>query len=223
MTVRATLAAFVLALALVAGASASAVGNSYHWHRATTAPAVVTVVDNLPAVWHPFVLQAAADYSQALNLDVVVSGPKQCIKSSILSSDTTYPDSTGSAWLSGILGTNTACIDYHQLDALGGYWGYTFVQTTWTAENGWEIAGAEVFIDPQDELISPGLKQWLVCHELGHAMGLEHRPWGDVSCMVNGSDGRAEHQHPGVDDIAVIDKQTTVWVTPKPTCKRRCR
>jgi hypothetical protein len=215
--IRKLLFVLLAALVVVPAAGADAVGYGQHWPRPTTAPAVVTLIDNLPPAWHPFVVQAAVDYSAAANLNVVVGKPRQCQTTATLTSPTAFP--SRSTWLSGLLGTNVTCLDLHELDAYGGYAGYAFWEyKPYNPQNQIEIDGVEIFLDPDVSSWAPEWKQWLVCHEVGHAMSLGHRPWGDNSCMVDGSGV----QHPGADDIALIDSYTVVHVNATP-CKRKCR
>lgn len=217
---RALLVSVLVAFCLSGVARADAVGNGFHWPRPTTAPAQVVVVDNLPADWHSYVLQAAADYSQAANVDVTVIGPQQCQTSAALADPNTLP--SRSTWLPGLLGTNIVCLDSHDLAVLGRFAGYTFwEEKNWDPLNGTELDGVEIYLDDGTLGWSASRKQWLVCHEMGHSMGLAHRPSGDNSCMVDGSG----IQHPDSGDLAVIDAQTTVHVASasKPCKGRRCK
>ena len=180
------------------------------------------MIDNLPAEWLPVVQQAAADYSRAANLDVVVAGPQQCLTATALAS----PFFSGySAWLAGVLEHNNVCLDAHSLAWYGGYWGYTFWQPyNWTPENGSLLMGVEIWLDPAR--VTPNLVygQYIVCHELGHALGLGHRSTSDTGSCMSGNYWTPANPHPDAGDLAVIDKQTTVSVGVAPkSCTKRCR
>lgn len=163
----------------------------------------MTVVDNLPPDWDGYVRQAVADYSAAAAVELELAGPQPCVSN--LDADSfpqLHPE---------LLDRNSVCLDLHPLGWLSGteFWGYTFIQPhNWTQANGSLIAGVEIYLDAARIADDPGWLQWIVCHELGHALGLGHRPSGDDSCMVNGSGV----QHPDAADLAVIDTQTTVYV-----------
>lgn len=163
MNVRAKAAVASAAALAITGVSpepaAASHSNGGHWNRVNTTLAQAYFIDHTPSAWP--VNASTVEWNRNGRIGV-------------------YWRSAGS----GCPGSNVGCVNVHQISEPGaGYLGVTYSPRD---ANGHFTSGVTVKLNAATT--QSGWHRWVTCHELGHALGLAHRPAGghpesSSSCM----------------------------------------
>lgn len=186
----------VAVLALLAGLSALSAPvaathawDGLHWARAAN-PFVLKVGNNAGSAWRPYLAGAAADWSEALALDVAVvrgNGGKDC-----------RPTRGRVEACAGRYG-DTGWVGLAQVWARGGH-----VLQARVLFNGTYFA--------RPEYDAPAWRRLVACQEVAHAFGLDHQDEGYLlpnlgTCMdyTDDPDGPPSNEHPNAHDYQEIE------------------
>jgi hypothetical protein len=214
------LAAMCIPIVALAGIAAPAAAvtvtpswNGYHWAR--TGPLMIGIGDNVSSTWDSYLTTAATKWTAANNIGYVVTTGKST------------PSTCG-----GVFGGIQAC-SYNY--GATGWLGYTYV---WLS--GGFIVQATVKLNDyylsSSKYNNAAYKQFVVCQELGHALGLGHintvtTDLNVGSCMdytndpsgTKGTNGTLVNSGPGPSDFTELNTiyakldstqlSTTKWTT----------
>lgn len=139
---------FAVAVILTRGHVQAEHAWDYHW--AGQGERTIQLIESVSPEWEPALAAAVAVWNQSPVIEIVVvpdEGAKNCAT---------------------VLGKARIC---NASGIAGNYWAYTQV---WAPAGG-HISRARTVIDDESFVgASPEMRQWIVCHELGHALGLWH-------------------------------------------------
>lgn len=174
------LLALILLLCTVSVASADTHPLGYRWHK--NPPFTLTVRDGTSNPdWAPLIVQAAAQWSQSDVVNLNVQRGNYCGKKGGGHGSITICDAD--------FGATTAA--WAQYDTRQVYINSASINLNNYYDASWDLS----------ELNGLHPRLGILCHELGHTLGLDHADYGDPTCM----DGQIDiYYYPAPQDFELL-------------------